>query len=189
MTHLGSGLAAGNHHEDALSVREAELATARRIGAPEGHILTVQTNLGATYFSMGRFEDALRTSQDVYSGRVKLNGDQHERTLRAANNYAHTLLKADRFEEAKILLQKVISMARGVLGGNHRLTLRMRSNYALSLYADPAATLEDLREAVTTIEDTARIARRVMGGAHPLTTQIEISLRRARAGLAATEQS
>ena len=29
------------------------------------------------------------------------------------------------------------------------------------------ATLDDLREAVTTLEDTERIARRVLGGAHP----------------------
>ena len=44
-----------------------------------------------------------------------------------------------------------------------------------------AATLDDLREAVTTLEGTERTARRVLGGAHPLTTGIEISLRNARA--------
>ena len=26
--------------------------------------------------------------RDVYSGRLKLNGEEHEETLRAANNYA-----------------------------------------------------------------------------------------------------
>ena len=31
------------------------------------------------------------------------------------------------------------------------------------------ATLDDLREAVTTLEDAVLIARRVFGGAHPLT--------------------
>jgi len=35
------------------------------------------------------------------------------------------------------------------------------------------ATLDDLREAVTTLEDAGRIARRVFGGTHPLTTGIE----------------
>ena len=48
---------------------------------------------------------------------------------------------------------------------------------------DPAATLDDLNEAVTTLEDTVRIARRVMGGAHPLTTRIEGGLRDAQAEL------
>ena len=49
-------------------------------------------------------------------------------------------------------------------------------NYAKSLYEDPDSTLDDIREAVTTREDTDRIARRVLGGAHPLTTGIERSL-------------
>jgi len=59
----------------------------------------------------------------------------------------------------------------------------MRSIYALTLYKDSAATLDDLHEAVTTLEDADRIARRVLGGAHPLTVDIEDDLRHARAAL------
>ena len=61
------------------------------------------------------------------------------------------------------------------------------SSYAKVLYADPSATLDDLREAVTTFEDAGRIARRVFGGKHPLTTGIEGDLRNARAALSARE--
>ena len=63
----------------------------------------------------------------------------------------------------------------------------MRWNYAESLYKDDGATLDDLREAVTTLEDTERIARRVLGGAHPLTEGIEYELQDARAALRARE--
>ena len=35
------------------------------------------------------------------------------------------------------------------------------------------ATLDDLRKAMTMLEETERIARRVLGGAHPLTMEIE----------------
>ena len=52
---------------------------------------------------------------------------------------------------------------------------------------DPGATLDDLREAVTTLEETARIARRVLGGAHPTAVGIEHRLREARAALRARE--
>ena len=52
---------------------------------------------------------------------------------------------------------------------------------------DDCATLDDLREAVTTLEDAGRIARRVFGGAHPVTGQIEKELREARAALRARE--
>ena len=60
-------------------------------------------------------------------------------------------------------------------------------NYARALYDDPDATLDDLREAVTTLEDAGRIARRVFGGAYPITVGIEESLRDARAASSARE--
>ena len=63
----------------------------------------------------------------------------------------------------------------------------MRWNYAEALYKDDSATLADLREAVTTLEDVDRIARRVLGGAHPVTTGVERDLQRARAALRARE--
>jgi len=61
--------------------------------------------------------------------------------------------------------------------------------YALALYDNPAATLDDLREAVTTLEDAGRIARRLLGPAHPLTKAIETTaLKPARAALRAREE-
>ncbi len=73
------------------------------------------------------------------------------------------------------------------LGDDHEFTLKMRSVYAHSLYSNQGATLDDLREAVTTLENTERTARRVMGGAHPLTTGIEGGLRDVRAAIRARE--
>ena len=63
----------------------------------------------------------------------------------------------------------------------------MRWLYAQALYKDPVATLDDLREALTTLEDSERIARRVFGGANPTTTGIETALRQAQAALRARE--
>jgi len=63
----------------------------------------------------------------------------------------------------------------------------MRWNHAKALYEDPGATLDDLREAVTTLEETERIARRVLGGAHPVTTAIANCLKKSRAALSARE--
>ncbi len=60
-------------------------------------------------------------------------------------------------------------------------------NYARAFYEDTSATLDNLREAVTTLEDTERIAGRVFGGAHPILAGIEIMLRDARAALRARE--
>ena len=63
----------------------------------------------------------------------------------------------------------------------------VRQNYALALYQSDGATLDDIREAVTTLEETERIARRVLGGAHPETEYIADELREARGVLSAHE--
>ena len=67
--------------------------------------------------------------------------------------------------------------------------LKMHWLYAEALYKDAGATLDDLREAVATLEDAERIARRVLGSAHPLAVAIERHLGRARALLRAREAS
>ena len=128
-------------------------------------------------------------SRDVYSGRLRLNGEEHERTLRAANNYASSLLILERYEEAKSLMRRQIPVTRRVFGESNELTLRMRWNCALALCENPAATLDDLREAVTENEVLERTARRVLGTAHPLTRGIEEELQDARAALRAREIS
>ena len=94
---------------------------------------------------------------------------------------------AKRFAEAKSLMRKTIPVARRLLGKDDTTTIRMRWSYAIALYADYDAALDDLREAVTTLEEAERIARRVLGGAHPLTGWIESELRDARAALRARE--
>ena len=86
-------------------------------------------------------------------------------------------------------MRKMMPVARRILGNCHQITLKMRWIYAMALYTDPSATLDDLREAVTTLEDAERIARRVLGGANPTTTGIEIQLQGARLILSARESS
>ena len=104
-----------------------------------------------------------------------------------SENNANSLLELKRFEEAKALLREMMPVARRVLGEDDRLTLKMRKNYSQTLYKDNGATLDDLREAVTTLEDAGRIARRVLGGAHPLTVEIERLLQFVRAELRARD--
>ena len=102
-----------------------------------------------------------------------------------ANNYASSLIYLRRFEEAKALLREMIPVAQRVLGKGNITTLRLRTVYAAALNNDPSATLDDVREAVATLEGTERTARRVLGGAHPLTGAMEKSLKTVRSKLAA----
>jgi hypothetical protein len=183
MTQLGNGLGLAGRHEDALSVQEAELAMMRRHGASEELLLGTQSNLAATYSMLGRKEEALRLQRDVYHVTLNLYGKENEKTILQANNYAAALGSLQRVEEAKALLRKTVPVARRVLGECDETALKVRFLYAKALYADPDATLADLRVSVTTLEDTAPIAKRVMGGAHPTTAGIEKLLRNVRAVL------
>ena len=96
-------------------------------------------------------------------------------------------MELKRSQEVKSLMLKTMPVARRVLGENDESTLRMRWYYAGTLFQDPDATLDDLREAVTTLEDVERTTRRVFGGAHPNVVEIERSLRLSRAELRACE--
>ena len=147
----------------------------------------MQGNLATTYGELGQLEKALSMERDVYSGRLKLLGEEHPDTLLAASNYASSLGQQRRFEECKALLRKVIPVARRVLGEDHKLTLDMMWAYAAGLGSGDDATLDDLHEAVKTLGEIERTKRRVLGGAHPDTVRIQFALRMARAELRARE--
>jgi len=125
--------------------------------------------------------------RDIYAGNLKFKGEENYNTLQAALNYASTLCELGRFEETKALLRTTMPLAQRVIGNDHDTTLKMRWIYAQALFQDANATLDDLREAVTTLEDAQRTARRVFGGANPLTKGIEHRVQIARAVLRARE--
>jgi len=187
MNLLACGLQDAGHYEDVLLVYEAELSMFRRLGGFEGDLLVTQSNLACVYQSLGRLEEALRLKRDVYSGRLKLLGEEHRDTLISGHNYASSLVTQERFEEAKALQRKMMPVARRVLGDSDDITLKMRFGYARAFYKDKGATLDDLRECVTTLEETERTARRVFGGTHPTTVDTERALQSARSMLAVRE--
>ena len=78
-------------------------------------------------------------------------------------------------------------MARRVLGESNVITLKLLWVHAQTLYKDDSATLADLREAVNTLEDSARGARRVYGRTHPIVVGTEYHIKHSRAALAARE--
>ena len=69
MTQLGNGLSEADHHEDALSVQEAELSMRRRLGAPEAkHACRAGQSCDHIIERSGRYEEALSLLREVYSG-------------------------------------------------------------------------------------------------------------------------
>ena len=118
---------------------------------------------------------------------MRLHGEDHRETFIAALNYASSLGVLRRVEEAKSLLRKTIPVARRVLGESHEIAIKMLWIHAGVLYKDDSSTLDDLRELVNTLEDSARGARRVYGGSHPFVVGTEYHIEKSRAALAARE--
>ena len=57
------------------------------------------------------------------------------------------------------MLRKIMPVARRVLNAGDDLLLAMRWGFAVALARADGATLDDLREAVTSLEDTERTAQ------------------------------
>jgi hypothetical protein len=127
------------------------------------------------------------TAAATQSNITRIKNTKRPSRIRAANNYALSLIDLKHPEEVKPLLRQTIPIARRLLEENDNTTLRMRWYYAAALYLDAGATLDELREAVTTLEDVERTAQRVFGGAHPIVMGVEDDLQDARAALRASE--
>ena len=115
MTQLGFGLSKAGHHEEALSVQETLLATLRRTGAPEAHLLDVKGNIAATYHKLGRCKEALSATREIYAGVKSLYGGRHFRTLEAAFNLALALNRLGKYAESERVLRGPISDAQRTL--------------------------------------------------------------------------
>ena len=159
----------------------------RRLGDSEANMLAVQGNLARTYRALERLEQALSLRRAVYSASLRLFGMDSRESLIEANGIANLLNDLKSFEEAKSLLRKIMPVAQRLLGESDELTIAIRMTYATALYDDKGATLDDHREAVTTLEDMQRITRRMLGGAHPLSQKTEGALRTSREVLAVRE--
>ena len=122
--------------------------------------------------------------REVYSGWLRLKGEEDPTTLIEAYNYANSLLYLQGFKEAKKLMRRTIPVARRVLGENHEMPLRMRWQYVISLHDDDCATLADHREAVETLDSVAKSWKRVFGESHPETPRVQNALATAREKLA-----
>ena len=182
---LGNGLYEAGHFEDALSVREAELSTLRRYQTSEVNFLSAQSNIAQTYIKLGKLNDACRLLRCVYSGHLKLQGEEHPKTLLAANNYATSLRDLGRLEDAKSVMRNMTPVAQRVLGGGDEVTLTMRVNYAQMVCNDANSTLKDLNMAVDTLGEIEPTVRRVFGISHPFTAIVEQTLQYSRARLRA----
>ncbi len=101
-------------------------------------------------------------------------------TLNLAGNLGRTMIKVKKYAEARNLLGGRVPVAIQVLGKEHHVTTRLRWFYCQAIYKDADATLGEVREAVTMLEDVAITSRRVFGAEHPTARGCQYALDEAR---------
>ena len=115
----------------------------------------------------------------MIAGRVDDLGTPHVEQVRALRRQSGT-------EPPRPVAAVLVGTVLGRATALANVPLMSRS-YTAALYKDDNATLDNLREAVTMLEEIAQIARRVLGSAHPLVDNVEWHMRNARAALRARE--
>ena len=117
---LGNGLSTADCYEDALSVREAELARSGALArSRRQHSCHSERSCDARMISSGRYgEGNKRLLRDVYTGRLKLFGEEHEDTLQRSQQLrgAPFDLEAPRRSQV-ISAQKYYRVAAGLRRG------------------------------------------------------------------------
>ena len=147
----------------------------------EDNMPVIQGNLANSYAKLG---PPMRPCPCERAMIPKLYGEEHKDSIVDAFNYASTFSSYVSKKSSRCCARRF--PWRYAFSGRTMKSLTLQWNYG-ELCEDPGSTLDDLREAVTTLEDAERIARRVFGRAHPTTARMGGHLRYARAALRARE--
>jgi hypothetical protein len=175
---LGQSLGLMGLHEDALRVREAELALVEQLGYPEEAVAHFRTSVELCRIraAPGTDVSATNTSKEHWGNLVKMHGEGAAVTLIEAFNLSLRLCSVpEHAHEGLKFVREQIPIAERALGPANETTLKLRRVLARVLVNTRSAATWDanLREAETIFSDILARARQVFGEQHPLTKVIQ----------------
>ncbi len=133
--------------------------------------LRAVNSLGADWWGMGRYDEALRLYEGLFQTYRDLIGEQDSRTLNALNNVGFALRLLGRYEEALETDRRTLEARRQLLKGRHPWTLFSEIHYATVL-----RLLGRYPEAESMQSKNVREHRIVMGRDKPQTLLAEHNL-------------
>ena len=145
-------------------------------------MLITKGNIASMHHELGRYDQVLSTTREIYAGFKKLYGNCHSRTLQAAYNLAISLNRLEKYAETKSLLRGPISDAQRTFGNDNPLTLNLRSVLADTLGC--LGGIDNMRAAVVMREDVYNRTRQIFGPLHPITQRRQGRAEQFRAALA-----
>ncbi len=159
---------------DGRAVTAAEMlgAAAKKLetdlsGQPERRA-QLQTTLGATYFSMGLYDEAIPMFERVRDYYLAGSGPEHTNTIEAMHRLGDAYKMSGRRVESVKLMREVLRLRRQINGPEHPATLTAMDSLAVNESKDPV----EQKEAVELLESALASSRKVMPPASPLTLRI-----------------
>ena len=172
--HQGRGHHAGwltcptckQQYTGAMQLGLAEALWARLKGRPaeDEDRLCAQNNRAIAYYEAGRLAEAEPLFRDVLATRQRVDGPNHENTLRTAGNVGNVLLDQGKDSAAEAVYRNTLERKRATLGPEHESTLCTAGNLAVTLQKQ-----RKYAEAEPVLRDTLAIQQRVLGEEHPNT--------------------
>jgi tetratricopeptide (TPR) repeat protein len=141
-------LRAQGRYEESLAldeeVRERQLATLR--DPDDQHVLMTTSSIAADLRGLGRLAEALDHDRRTHQRYLEIYGEDHPRTLGAANNLAVSLRLSGEYYQARALDTRTLELREEILLHDHPLTIESAVNLGRDLrdcgdYAASAALL------------------------------------------------
>ncbi|HSS66652.1 MAG TPA: serine/threonine-protein kinase [Gammaproteobacteria bacterium] len=145
---------------EALRLQNIELRK-KRLGADHPDVAEALDNLGAMYYWLSRYEEAVEYHHQAEILRRKTRGDAHQDTVASISNRANALLALGRYTEAEPLFREAHPHESEYFGSESRWALRL-----LFRIARCRAGQDDLAEAQRMLRDVLPRQRKALGDTH-----------------------
>ena len=184
-------------HEEALPIAEMYLESLRErqpderyhpdeqaraavLEAKQANILGAQGMIVGIMVDLGRLEEAVELQREVFAGCIELDGLEHKDTIYQGSVLVVALLKVNRVAESQELADELLAAAEQFLPEDDQTMMWLESAYYRTVYADDAATVEELSAVVTDLDELRQRSQRVFGAGHSTTAKIQGHLTEAR---------
>ena len=156
-----------------------EQTRAAVLEAKQANILGAQGMIVRIMANLGRLEEAVELQREVFAGSIELDGLEHKDTIYQGSVLVVALLKVNRVAESQELADEILTVAE-FLHEDDWVMISLKMAYCRTIYADDAATVEELTAVVTDLDELRQRSQRVFGAGHSTTTKIQSHLTEAR---------
>jgi len=187
ISQLGNGLGLTDKELEAIDINHSCLRMIERSEESETKdklICLTYSNLSNCYRALGRLGESLVIDRKVYELEISRWGGEHESARTSAMNYARTLGACGDFAGSAEFIRGCLPLVTKGLAPDHADVIHIRLHLANGLWLNRTASEDDVREAVTILEDLHPKASRVLGEAHPDFKCLDAALTDSRTKLA-----